>query len=304
MRIAKQSLLVQYINKHYFQFFAMKQNPELESLELLAKIILTAARTAPKGKGIDDIITCLLSQEEKSELADRMEELSEIKGIKFLLRDAKNVRDADAIVLIPSWSSKPSRPASATAWSTSRPDRSSFSIGHQRAISVISAVVSGTASAPSRLADLRLGRLEVLAPDGPDVDLERRTARRRRSAASRRRSTPTLTVTPGQRPFSAWRRADEVGRREDRAAALLGLDAGVGGPAVDGDPGVEDPLPRRDDVAVRPGALEDEATSASAASSRMCGVERRRADLLVGVGDERQALERQRAGRRPAPGRA
>jgi uncharacterized ferredoxin-like protein len=78
----------------------MKQNPELESIELLARIILTSARTAPKGKGIDDIITCLLSPEEKSELASRMEELSAIKDLKFLIRDAKNVRDADAIVLI------------------------------------------------------------------------------------------------------------------------------------------------------------------------------------------------------------
>lgn len=78
----------------------MKQNPELESVELLAKIILTAARTAPKGKGIDDIVTFLLSQEEKVELADKMEELSEIKDLKFLLRDARNVRDADAVTLI------------------------------------------------------------------------------------------------------------------------------------------------------------------------------------------------------------
>jgi uncharacterized ferredoxin-like protein len=75
-------------------------NPELESLETLAKIILAAARTAPKGKGIDDIVTCLLSPEEKTELAGRMEELSEIKDLKFLIRDAKNVRDADAIILI------------------------------------------------------------------------------------------------------------------------------------------------------------------------------------------------------------
>jgi len=78
----------------------MKQNPELESVELLAKIILTAARTAPKGKGIDDIITCIFSQEEKAGLADKMEELSEIKGLKFLLRDARNVRNADVILLI------------------------------------------------------------------------------------------------------------------------------------------------------------------------------------------------------------
>ncbi len=78
----------------------MKLNPELESLDMLAKIILTAARTAPKGKGIDDIVTFLLSPEEKSELANRMEELSEIKNLKFLIRDAQNLRDSDAIILI------------------------------------------------------------------------------------------------------------------------------------------------------------------------------------------------------------
>ena len=61
----------------------MKLNPELESIELLAKIILTAARTAPKGKGIDDIVTCLLSPEEKAELANKMEELSEIKDLEI-----------------------------------------------------------------------------------------------------------------------------------------------------------------------------------------------------------------------------
>lgn len=78
----------------------MKLNPELESLDTLVKVILAAARTAPKGKGIDDIITGFLSPEEKAKLAVRMEELSEIKDLKFLLRDAQNVRDADAIVLI------------------------------------------------------------------------------------------------------------------------------------------------------------------------------------------------------------
>jgi uncharacterized ferredoxin-like protein len=77
-----------------------ESNPELESLEFLAKVILTAARTAPKGKGIDDIVTCLLSQEEKTELAEKMEELGRIKDIKFLFRDAQNVRDADSIILI------------------------------------------------------------------------------------------------------------------------------------------------------------------------------------------------------------
>ncbi|QLC49256.1 hypothetical protein HWN40_02745 [Methanolobus zinderi] len=78
----------------------MKLNAETEVMESLAKTILVAARTAPKGKGIDDIVTCMLDESEKNELADKMEELSEIKGLKFLIRDAKNVRDADSLILI------------------------------------------------------------------------------------------------------------------------------------------------------------------------------------------------------------
>ncbi|MCQ6962018.1 ferredoxin domain-containing protein [Methanolobus chelungpuianus] len=78
----------------------MKVNAEIEILDSLAKAILVAARTAPKGKGIDDIVTCLLDHDDQEELANRMEELSDIKGLKFLLRDAKNIRDSDAVVLI------------------------------------------------------------------------------------------------------------------------------------------------------------------------------------------------------------
>lgn len=78
----------------------MELNPENEIIETLAKTILVAARTAPKGKGVDDIVTCLLDSGEKAELADKMEKLADIKGLKFLIRDAANVRDADVLVLI------------------------------------------------------------------------------------------------------------------------------------------------------------------------------------------------------------
>jgi len=78
----------------------MKLNPELENIESLAKTILVAARTAPKGKGVDDIITCLFDEDEKAKLADKMEEMDDIKGMKFFIRDAGNVRAADSIVII------------------------------------------------------------------------------------------------------------------------------------------------------------------------------------------------------------
>ena len=78
----------------------MKQNPEFDVLESLADTILVAARTAPKGKGVDDIVTYLFDEKDRMELAAKMEELSDIKNMKFLIRDAKNIRDADCLVII------------------------------------------------------------------------------------------------------------------------------------------------------------------------------------------------------------
>ncbi|WP_440952408.1 ferredoxin domain-containing protein [Methanococcoides sp. FTZ1] len=80
----------------------MKLNPESETIEMLAKTILVAARTAPKAKGMDDIVTALLEAEDIETLASSMEEMGEKKGegFAFFKRDAQNVRNADAIILI------------------------------------------------------------------------------------------------------------------------------------------------------------------------------------------------------------
>jgi uncharacterized ferredoxin-like protein len=81
----------------------MKINPEKEVVESLAKEILVAARTAPKAKGIDDLIFGLITEEEEKEkLAQEMERVAEKKGeaFKFFKRDAENVRNSEAIILI------------------------------------------------------------------------------------------------------------------------------------------------------------------------------------------------------------
>ena len=80
----------------------MKLNPESDTIEMLAKEILVAARTAPKAKGVDDIVTGLLESSEIETLATTMESLAEKKGEKFgfFKRDAKNVRDSDTVILI------------------------------------------------------------------------------------------------------------------------------------------------------------------------------------------------------------
>ena len=77
-------------------------NPESDVLDTLAKSILLAARTAPKAKGVDDIVTALVEKEDVEVLASTMEKLADQKGqgFAFLKRDAVNLRNAGAAVLI------------------------------------------------------------------------------------------------------------------------------------------------------------------------------------------------------------
>lgn len=66
----------------------------------IARKMLVAARTAPKGKGVDIIECALVTGDDAETLAREMEAIAEEKGHKFLLRDANNIRQAQAVVLI------------------------------------------------------------------------------------------------------------------------------------------------------------------------------------------------------------
>jgi uncharacterized ferredoxin-like protein len=66
----------------------------------VAKMMLVSARTAPKTGGVDDIITCLVDSDELEQLAKAMDNIGEERGIDGFHRDANNVRDSDAVVLI------------------------------------------------------------------------------------------------------------------------------------------------------------------------------------------------------------
>ena len=65
-----------------------------------AELMCAAARTAPKTRGMDHIAVCVLTGEEKDALADRMEQLAEPLKRPFFVRDANNVRQSLAVVLI------------------------------------------------------------------------------------------------------------------------------------------------------------------------------------------------------------
>jgi len=71
-----------------------------EGLLEVAKLMAISAKTAPKAKGIDNVVIKIIDKPEEIEkLARKMEELSEKYG-KFFLRDADNIRNSPVVVLI------------------------------------------------------------------------------------------------------------------------------------------------------------------------------------------------------------
>jgi len=71
-----------------------------ERLLQVANEMMTAARTAPKGKGLDIIEVVTITGENIKQLSDAMLDYSEKSGLKFVLRDSANILNAEAIVLI------------------------------------------------------------------------------------------------------------------------------------------------------------------------------------------------------------
>ena len=76
------------------------KNAEREAILEAVKLMLISARTAPKSAGIDDVLAIIVYGEEKDAVASKMEEMAEEREIEGFRRDAKNVRDSEAVVLI------------------------------------------------------------------------------------------------------------------------------------------------------------------------------------------------------------
>lgn len=66
----------------------------------VARQIMTAARTAPKGKGVDVVETALITGEDLKKLSEKMIVMAEELGMKFFLRDAGNILQAECVVII------------------------------------------------------------------------------------------------------------------------------------------------------------------------------------------------------------
>lgn len=65
-----------------------------------ARHMATAAATAPKGKGADDVEIAIVAGPELEQIAQEMERMAASMPNASFLRDAGNIRQAEAVVLI------------------------------------------------------------------------------------------------------------------------------------------------------------------------------------------------------------
>ena len=66
----------------------------------VARQMMTAARTAPKGKGVDIIEIAMISDDSLKVLSDKMIAMVKEHGMKFFLRDAENILQAECVKII------------------------------------------------------------------------------------------------------------------------------------------------------------------------------------------------------------
>jgi len=74
---------------------------EREAVLEVAKLMALAARTAPKTAGVDDVVSLIVYGSDKNAIAEKMGEIAAgQKKLEGFRRDAKNVMDSEAVILM------------------------------------------------------------------------------------------------------------------------------------------------------------------------------------------------------------
>ncbi len=71
----------------------------LEAIQMVAKLMVAAGKTAPKGSGVDSMEAIILDGADKDALAEEMRRLGAANGQDFFIRDAGNLDVCPMIVL-------------------------------------------------------------------------------------------------------------------------------------------------------------------------------------------------------------
>ena len=72
-----------------------------DSVMEVARKMVIAARTAPKGRGVDNTVLAIVSKDTMREIAEKMKEMVQKDGApSFFTRDADNIMNAQAMILL------------------------------------------------------------------------------------------------------------------------------------------------------------------------------------------------------------
>lgn len=73
---------------------------EERTIEKIADLMCVAARTAPKAKGVDNLVTLIVNGEEKAKLSAEMRRIAQESGMQFFERDANGIDRVAVVVLL------------------------------------------------------------------------------------------------------------------------------------------------------------------------------------------------------------
>lgn len=76
-----------------------EENIRNENIKDIAKMLMTAARTAPKARGTDNLVLAVATDETIVEISEKMKQLAVERDMEFLNRDAENILNSGAVVL-------------------------------------------------------------------------------------------------------------------------------------------------------------------------------------------------------------
>lgn len=71
-----------------------------DSILNMAREIAIAIRTAPKARGTDNLSIAILTDDDIERLAQKMREIGTEHNLEFFLRDADNIMQSEAVILI------------------------------------------------------------------------------------------------------------------------------------------------------------------------------------------------------------
>lgn len=80
--------------------YRLDQTTTEEIIKHVADRLMIAAKTAPKGRGVNCLDMILLTGKDKDDLSVAMDKIAKEESVQFFYRDADNIRQSQAVLLI------------------------------------------------------------------------------------------------------------------------------------------------------------------------------------------------------------